>query len=151
MTTRHEVAVAAVSARYITRGYSWVRDKKPSSLLEHQADGVATRDEIQELIEVELTAKSITRYRQIFDSHTMRLTRHGIARVAYFCTPDVARIVEREADRFVFRTDRARITVHPVFDRHGRWLAIDDTAADAIPPASVPMQLTGFGDDRDTP
>ena len=56
-TTRHELTVAAVSARYLAHGYQWQRDRRPEFLLDHQADGVATKDGQVELIEVELTPK----------------------------------------------------------------------------------------------
>jgi hypothetical protein len=40
-TTRHEVTVAAASARSAAAGYAWQRDEKPSTRGGHQADGVA--------------------------------------------------------------------------------------------------------------
>lgn len=56
-TTRHEVAVAAASARYATAGYAWQRDDKPAHAGGHQADGVALAGDWVELVEVELPGK----------------------------------------------------------------------------------------------
>jgi hypothetical protein len=39
--TRHEVAVAAASARYATAGYAWQRDQRSQFTGGHLADGVA--------------------------------------------------------------------------------------------------------------
>lgn len=64
-TTRHEVAVASVSARYLARGYTWFPNRRPASLQDHQVDGVAVKGDIVELIEVELTPKSLGRYKVI--------------------------------------------------------------------------------------
>ncbi|WBM78830.1 hypothetical protein KIV56_09405 [Cryobacterium breve] len=56
-TTRHEVAVATVSARYLALGYTWQRDRRPVGVFDHQADGVATRGDQVELVEVEPDGK----------------------------------------------------------------------------------------------
>ncbi|TFB87415.1 hypothetical protein E3O44_09925 [Cryobacterium algoricola] len=129
-TTRHEVAVATVSARYLALGYTWQRDRRPVGLLDHQADGVATRDGQAELVEVELTAKSSPRYKHIYENHSRRLTQEGISKVFYFCTVDADRIVTREADRLIFRTERPRLVSTIAFDRRGHWLgsALDPRA-----------------------
>jgi hypothetical protein len=121
-TTRHEVAVAAVSARYLALGYTWKRDRRPVSHLDHQADGVATYGDCVELVEVELTAKSSPRYRLICENHSMRLARDGISLVVYFCTADADRVVTIEADRFIFRTERPRLVSTIAFDKRGHWL-----------------------------
>jgi hypothetical protein len=120
-TMRHELAVAAVSARYLARGFEWSRDRRPLSMNEHQADGFARKGADAELIEVELTAKKLSRYRTIHADHGRRL-QHEVSRVVYYCTPSVARVVSREADRFVFRDDRDRVECLPVFDEQGKWL-----------------------------
>ena len=93
-TTRHEVAVATVSARYLAQGFTWRRDRQPTGHRLRQADGVATRDgivelvELVELVEVELTPKSWQRYQKMVTNHAYRLVHEDIDRVAYFCTAD---------------------------------------------------------------
>jgi hypothetical protein len=122
-TTRHEIAVANVSARYLARGYEWARDRKPSGAAEHMADGVAIRGALRELIEVELTPKTLGRYKLIHNNHAERLSGEGITRIVYACTPAAARTVAREADRYVFRDLRPRIVTAGVFDPRGAWIA----------------------------
>lgn len=122
-TMRHELAVASVSARYLARGYSWQRDARPQSLMDHQADGVATKGERVELIEVELTAKKLSRYRQIHAHHGSRLASGAASRVVYVCTADVARVVAREADKFMFRDQRDQLVALPLVDGQGKWVA----------------------------
>ena len=118
-TTRHELTVAAVSARYLVAGYQWERDRRPEYLLDHQADGVATKDGQVELIEVELTPKTRDRYRIILTSHSRRLET-GIDRVVYYCTPAAARTVAQEADRNLFRDTRPQLTAVPAIDAKGQ-------------------------------
>lgn len=144
-TTRHEVAVAAVSARYLVRGYSWRRDRKPAGLRDHQADGIAIRGNQIELIEVELTPKTLNRYKLICENHAGRLSDGSVSRVAYFCTPDASRCVAREADKFIFRTERPRLVTLDVFDAHGKW-AGDENApwGDAVVPPAVAAELEGW-------
>ncbi|MEF2977196.1 hypothetical protein [Subtercola sp. YIM 133946] len=125
-TTRHEVAVSTVSARYLAAGFTWKRDRKPSGILEHQADGVAQKGEHVELVEVELTPKTWQRYKQIFDNHIYRLDREGITQISYYCTADAERIVNREADKYVFRTERHRLLAVAAFDVQGHWISGDD-------------------------
>ena len=110
-TTLHEIAVAAVSARYLARGYTWFRDRRPASLQDHQVDGVAIRGDIVELAEVELTPKSPGRYKVICNSHAARMNNSRVTRVVYLGTPDAIRIVGSQADKFIFRDQR------PVMDR----------------------------------
>ena len=126
-TTRHELAVAAASARYLARGYSWQRDRKPASLQDHQADGVAIKGDLVELVEVELTPKTPGRYRLIHHSHADRLSA-GVSRVVYLCTPEAARTVAREADQLIFRDLRPRLVTAPVMDVRGRWVGAEDAA-----------------------
>jgi hypothetical protein len=125
-TTRHELAVAIASARFLGRGYRWTRDRRPASLQDHQADGVALGAEGAELVEVELTPKAIGRYRSIFRSHAERLSAGGVARVVYLCTADAARVVLREADANLFRDLRPRVIAVPTFDVQGSWIGPDD-------------------------
>jgi hypothetical protein len=139
-TTRHEIAVAAVSARYLARGYTWFRDRKPSSLQDHQVDGVAVKGDIVELIEVELTAKSLGRYKLICNSHAARMTNGGITRVVYLGTPDATRVVGREADRFIFRDQRPRLVTLSTFDVRGRWVGRESQLWDTMP---EPVHATG--------
>jgi len=132
-TTRHEVAVAAVAARYLARGYRWYRDRKPAGLLDHQADGVAVKGNIVELVEVELTAKTLHRYKLICNSHAARMTNGSISRVVYLGTPDAVRAVAGEADKFIFRTERDRLLTLPTFDVRGRWVGSESQLWDTMP------------------
>lgn len=120
-TARHEVAVAAVSARYIAHGYTWARDRVAPSKGEHQADGVATRGDEVELVEVELTPKTLHRYPRIFRSHAGRMEREGVTRVVYFGTSEVSRVVSREADTYLFHALRPKLLTMPVIDVRGTW------------------------------
>jgi hypothetical protein len=143
-TTRHEVAVANIAARYIAQGYGWGRDRKPDSLQEHMADGVATKGSHRELVEVELTPKTLGRYKLIHNSHADRLTGEGFSRVVYACTPDAARVVGREADRYLFRDLRTRLVVGAVFDIRGAWTGHQDAIWVGVPdpePAMVQAPL----------
>ncbi len=119
-TTRHELVVAAVSARYLAAGYQWERDRRPEYPLDHQADGVATKTGQVELIEVELTPKTRDRYRVILGSHSYRL-EHGIDRIVYYCTAAAPRTINREADQYLFRDIRPRLNTVGAIDEKGRW------------------------------
>ena len=132
-TTRHELAVAAVSARYLARGYEWFRDRRPMSLQDHQVDGVAVKGDVVELIEVELTAKKLARYKLIHNHHGQRMATGGVSRVVYLCTKDAARVVAKEADRFIFRDQRHRLVALPVFDVKGRWIGNDTALWEGAP------------------
>ena len=50
------------------------------------------------------------------------------ARVTYLCTAEAARIVNREADRHLFRDVRARLTAETALDRHGSWIVATQRA-----------------------
>jgi hypothetical protein len=121
-TFRHEVAVASASARYLFSGWSWARDRKASSYHDHQADGIATRGNEVELVEVELTPKAIERYAPIVNSHSWRISREGITRVVYLCTADATRMVRREADKLLFRDDKSLLVTITAFDKRGTWV-----------------------------
>jgi hypothetical protein len=90
-STRHEVAVSAVSARYINAGFTWRRDERPQYVGGHQADGVAIGLRSQELIEVELTPKRAPRYASIFTAFRDRLARGDATRIAYICNARAVR------------------------------------------------------------
>lgn len=120
-TTRHEVLVAAVSARYLAAGFEWSRDGSMESAQTHRADGVARRKGHVELVEIELSAKSAARYKVIVSDHALRLAAENV-HVRYLCTVDAGRAVSDSADRFLFRTMRPRLHVHPTFDATGRWI-----------------------------
>lgn len=125
-TTRHEVAVAAVSARYLARGYAWTRDREvPRGSAEHQVDGVAVKGDLRELVEVELTAKTLARYRGIFANHLHRMKEEDVSRVVYFGTPEASRAVSRERDRIVHGDWHPRLMTLPVFDVRGNWVTGD--------------------------
>lgn len=125
-TMRHELAVAEAAARYLARGYSWMRDHRPHGLQDHQVDGVAIKEGEMELIEVELTVKRLSRYKLIHLHHGRRIAVGGVTRVVYLCTPEVAGIVAREADKFIFREQRERLVTLPVFNAQGKWIGRDD-------------------------
>jgi hypothetical protein len=150
-TVRHEVAVAMVSARYLCQGFTWATDRKPTGLLDHQTDGVATRGDRIESIEVELTPKKRARYKMIFDSHAFRLTHEHVTRVVYLCTAEAARTVTREADRYLFRDVRPQLLCLPAFDVRGRFIGNDKALwSPDLPPAVMPVdplrpdELAGF-------
>ncbi|EIC06693.1 hypothetical protein OR221_3217 [Microbacterium laevaniformans OR221] len=117
-TTRHEVAVAALSARFLAAGYSWERDSQPRSTREHAADGIARLGERVERVEVELTAKALPRYQLILSGHGRWLTE-GVERVVYVGTPTAMRAVAREADKWVHPAVRDRLVTLPVLDERG--------------------------------
>jgi hypothetical protein len=151
-TARHEVAVAAVSARYLAHGYTWSRDRIAPSKGEHQADGVAVRGDEIELVEVELTPKTLHRYPQIFRNHAARMDREGVTRVVYFGTPEVCRVVSREADTYLFHALRPRLLTMPVIDVRGTWDGPDyglwgsgqSAGADDFTGGVVSSELDGF-------
>lgn len=138
-TTRHEITVAEVSARYLAKGYSWRRDRKPTSWIDHQGDGIATRGNQVDLIEVELSPKTPARYKPICENHAYRMAHEGFSRVLYLCTADAARTVSREADRFIFRDLRSRLEVVHVFNDEGNWIAGDDVLNLATPASTEPI------------
>lgn len=139
-TTRHEIAVAAVSARYLARGYTWLRDRRPANLQDHQVDGVAVRGGIVELIEVELTPKSLGRYKGICNSHAARMTDGGVTRVIYLGTAEATRVVASQADKFIFRDQRPRFVTLSTFDVRGRWVGREAQLWDTMP---EPVAATG--------
>lgn len=141
-TMRHELAVAAVSARYLARGYSWSRDRRPQSLMDHQVDGVAVKGDVVELIEVELTAKKLARYKLIHHHHDQRLASGAVSRVVYLCTKEAARAVAREADKFIFRDHRQQLVTLPVFSSQGKWIGGDTELWDGAPvPVTTPAEI----------
>lgn len=117
-TTRHEVAVSAVSARFMAAGYTWARDRQPASSREHSADGIARRGERVERVEVELTAKTLDRYQSILGGHARWLTE-GVERVVYLGTPAAMRAVAREADKWVHPAVRDRLVHVAALDERG--------------------------------
>lgn len=145
-TTRHEVAVAATSARFLAHGWSWRRDRRPvQPKIDHQADGVAVRGDEVALVEVELTAKTDIRYRHIFGNHLHRQRYEGITAVSYFCTPSAGAAIRRQ---IALRPDRyAFIHVVDVFDQRGRWT---DAARD-VWPTLAPVTLMPVEDDEAAP
>lgn len=143
-TTRHEVAVSSISSRFLAADYSWSRDRQPATRQEHSADGVAQRTGRIELVEVELTAKTLDRYRGIFTDHTRRLTE-GVDRVVYVGTAGAMRAVSREADKWVHPSLRDRIVTLTVLDERGHivgaldslWSDVDVSATPEHAPAVV--------------
>jgi len=121
-TTRHEVAVASVSARYMAAGYEWTRDRQPQGFMDHQADGVAIRDGVTEIVEVELTPKSWQRYKHIFACFSRRMGAGEIGRVSYFGAPGVDCVINRESKRWMMPAERAELTTTITFDSRARWV-----------------------------
>ncbi|WP_156109779.1 hypothetical protein [Cryobacterium sp. MLB-32] len=145
-TTRHEVAVATVSARYVAQGFTWRRDRRPAGLLDHQVDGVAQRGRVVELVEVELTPKTWQRYKLICENHAFRLAHEGVTQISYFCTSDADRAITREADKFIFRTERQSLVSRHAFDPRGRWVGPeleDRPHLTGVGPASIETELDG--------
>lgn len=151
-TTRHEAAVAAVSARALAAGWEWSRDRIAHGAAEHQADGVVARLGRQELIEVELTAKTLKRYQTILPAHARRLTE-DIARVVYVGTDTATAVVAREANRYLHPALRDRLVTVAAIDERGHltdslqgvWERSDDTTVTANEremPATPPAQET---------
>ncbi len=129
-TMRHELAVASASARYKSLGFEWTRDVRPLQSRDHQGDGLATRDGVTLLVEVELTAKRVARYELIHASHARRLGR-GVTKVVYLGTTDVIKVVSREADKNVFRDLRQLVLTAALLDPQGRW--VSDSAVANLP------------------
>ena len=138
-TTRHEVAVSSISSRFLAAGYSWRRDRQPATRQEHAADGVAERPGGIELIEVELTAKTLDRYRGIFTDHTRRLTE-GVERVVYVGTAGAMRAVDREANKWVHPSLRDRIITLPVLDERGHIVGSLDSLWSDVDVPAVPEE-----------
>lgn len=135
-TARHEIAVAAVSARYAAAGYAWQRDDKPPVTGGHQADGVASGGDWAELIEVELTAKRLPRYASIFAAYQRRLDRGEGTQVTYLCTADAARAVRSALEELpIGRVIAPQIEVREVFDQAGLWAG--EELPDWLPSAEV--------------
>ncbi len=144
-TTRHEVAVSSISSRFLAAGYSWRRDRQPSTRQEHAADGVAERSGRVELVEVELTAKTLDRYRGIFTDHTRRLTK-GVDRVVYVGTAGAMRAVTREADKWVHPSLRDQIVILTVLDERGHIVgALDELWSVGDTPA-IPEEAPAAAD-----
>lgn len=121
-TTRHEIAVSAVSARYAVAGYAWQRDEKAPMTGGHQADGVALGVGWVELIEVELTAKRLPRYASIFGAYRLRLQAGDADQLTYLCTAAAARGVQVALETLpVGRSIADRVLLREVFDGAGVW------------------------------
>ncbi len=135
-TTRHEVAVAAASARYATAGYAWRRDERSQFTGGHVADGVALSLGWTELIEVELTPKRLPRYAQIFRTFERRFDVGDMTAITYLCNKEGARAVRAALDSLPpGRAIAAQVEVHEVYDRAGLWL--DDALPGWLPHAGV--------------
>lgn len=137
-TTRHEVAVSVVSARYLAAGWTWDRDRSTAGVgKDHSADGIAFRDGAVELVEVELTGKRPLRYRQIFNAFNWRIANEGIASIRYFCTESAARALRQSLQDPNLGGYGLRniVSVHGVFDGRGVW------ESDALP-----KELSAGGD-----
>lgn len=117
-TVRHDLAVSAVAARYVCAGWSWSVDRDPEQ--RHQADGIGRRGDVFELVEIELTTKTLDRYIKIFGSHDERIRFDGVTSVVYVTDERTGQAINRQIEERVFIDDRARFTVLPVLDEWGR-------------------------------
>nr|WP_322843335.1 hypothetical protein [Herbiconiux sp. KACC 21604] len=142
-TTRHEIVVASASARFVCRGYSWERDRKPENRSDHQADGVAVLDGVRELVEVELTPKTGARYGKIIDDHARRLEREGFGRVIYFGTPTALRAAGADEHTRALGSLRSRFLWLPILDARGQWPKDDAAAWARIDESTVSAELEG--------
>ncbi|WP_133765088.1 hypothetical protein [Amnibacterium kyonggiense] len=125
-TTRHEVAVAAASARYATAGYAWQRDEKPAHVGGHQADGVALGFGWVELVEVELTPKRLPRYAAIFAAYRRRLDLGEADSISYLCNKESERAVRAALGELpAGRSIAPQVGVRSMYDRTGIW--VDET------------------------
>jgi hypothetical protein len=123
-TTRHEIVVSAVSARYLAAGFAWRRDDRPQYAGGHQADGVPIGQRSEELIEVELTPKRAPRYASIFTTYRNRLDTGDAGRIAYLCNTQSARAVRTAlAASAAGRAIVARVAVREVFDDRAALVA----------------------------
>lgn len=144
-TTRHEVAVSVASAHFQAAGYSWSHDREAANRYDHQADGVAAREPIVQLVEVELTPKRGERYAVIFRALQHRYERGEIHRVMYLTTDEVAGYLGRLLEDGAAPTEagvaggrgairrpaalteqlkrqmRQLLRIESVFDRRGIW------------------------------
>lgn len=124
-TTRHEVAVAAASARYATAGYAWQRDQRSQFSGGHLADGVALAPGWAELVEVELTPKRLPRYIQIFRTFERRFDVGDMTAVTYLCNEESGRAVRNALTALpIGRAIAPQVEVRDAYDRAGLW--IDD-------------------------
>ncbi len=122
-TTRHQVAVARLSARFMCAGYDWENDRRPASPNDHQADGVAVRAEGElTLIEVELTPKIDARYSAIFSNHRWRLTNEGISSVVYLCNKSSAKKVISYRDKTMPPEQAQLVQVFGILGERGELL-----------------------------
>ena len=117
-TVRHDLAVSAVAARYVCAGWAWDVDRDPEQ--RHQADGIGRRGDVFELVEIELTTKTLDRYLKIFGSHDERIRFDGVTSVLYVTDERTGQSIERQIEQRVFVDDRPRFTVLPVLDGWGR-------------------------------
>jgi hypothetical protein len=147
-TTRHEIVVASAAARFLCRGYTWERDRKPQNRNDHQADGVASRGGVRELVEVELTPKTGARYGKIIDDHARRLEREGFARVIYFGTPAALRAAGADEHTRALGTLRSRFLWLPLLDARGQWPKDDAAAWQTIADQAVAVELEGARSNR---
>lgn len=123
-TVRHDVAIAATSARFLCAGFKWSLDPKIGQSNQHVADGQVTRDGRVELIEVELTPKVEKRYNDIRQKFEWRLLREGVSRVYYFGTDEALSAVRRHlVDKYVDPNVRAMFELVPAFDARGKWIS----------------------------
>lgn len=135
-TTRHEVAVAAASARYATAGYAWQRDDKPAYAGGHQADGVALVGDWVELVEVELAGKRTPGYMSIFKAFQRRFDLREMSAVTYLCNAEGARAVRLALESLPMgRAIAPQVQIREVYDQRGLW------EGDALPTWMLPARV----------
>ena len=77
--------------------------------------------DVPDLIEVELTAKSVSRYGVIRSQLVRRLESGTVGRVVYLCEPRAAAAVREHLMGGLVPTLKARFEVIEAFDRMGAW------------------------------
>ncbi len=120
-TTRHELMVSVISARYLHANWSWNRDLTRAATL-HEADGVAYKSGVTDLVEVEMTGKRRTRYFEIFEDFFDRMKDDPTMRVVYLCTSDAGRVVRDALTKGVGVDIAPRTLVVDLFGRDGAWI-----------------------------
>ncbi|WP_411721631.1 hypothetical protein [Mycetocola sp.] len=68
--------------------------------------------------------------------------------MAYLYIADSARLVSKQADRYIFRTERPKLQALGPFDKQGRWVGDEDAlwSTEVTPVVSLTLQLSGLED-----
>ncbi len=138
-TMRHDLAVAAASARFLAAGYAWRLDPATGTREAHVVDGIADGGGAPDFVEVELTPKTSARYGQIRSRFGWRFASEEVGRVFYLGTPGAITAVRNHLvdDRVMLASDVSHFQLVPAFDAAGRWVT------DWMPPAPVTHESEG--------